>query len=130
MLLEVSDAGSEYLINLDFWDLDYERGLRATPTPSETQMEDRMILKLYDQISTTVNQDGSPTGESWEPRSETYFTDQVPDPNTRAVMQKTIRRLFEMKLLMEHGKPDPSELIDVEGPYGEIVPHKRKYYQT
>jgi hypothetical protein len=42
-----------------------------------------------------MNQDGTPTGKHWEPRSDNYFTDQVPDPDTRAAMRKTIRRLYE-----------------------------------
>ena len=112
MLLQVSDDGYEYLANLGLWDLDYERGIRATREPEGIQAEDHMILKLYD------TQNPNSTG----PKSETYFTNQVPDPNTVEAMQKTIRRLFERGLLMDSSKPDPSEMIDVVGPHGEIVP--------
>ena len=95
MLLQVSGDGLDYLADLGLWDLDYERGLHTTREPQGIEAEDHMILKLYDQVSTTMNQDGTPTGKQWEPRSDNYFTDQVPDPDTRAAMRKTIRRLYE-----------------------------------
>jgi len=101
MLLQVSGDGHDYLADLGFWDIDYERGLRATREPQGTEAEDHMILKLYDQYTTTMNPDGSPTGKHWEPRSESYFTDQVPDPDTRAAMRRTIRRLYEAGYLEE-----------------------------
>lgn len=95
MLLQVSGEGQDYLADLGFWDLDYERGLHTTREPEGIEAEDHMILKLYDKASTISNQDGTPTGKHWEPRSDTYFTDQVPDPDTRAAMRRTIRRLYE-----------------------------------
>jgi len=102
MILEVSPEGLDYLADLSFWDLDYKEGLHATPEPTGTQAEDLMVLKLYDRFSTTMNPDGSPTGESWEPRSDTYFTDQIlPNSEFMAVMKRTIRRLMEEGYLVD-----------------------------
>ena len=55
MLLQVSGEGQDYLADLGFWDLDYERGLHTTREPEGIEAEDHMILKLYDKASTISN---------------------------------------------------------------------------